>query len=295
MNRITNSMLNRNVLRQISSAGDRVSEAQEKLATGRDLNRPSDDPFRVAKAMGLQGEMDRLDLHNQSITEAAGWVDIADTAMDKMSALVLTARNLVLQAANGTYSTSERQAMATQLDGVIESIKEQGNTRYNDQYIFAGAQTGTQPYAVGGADAYAGDAGTVVRQIGPGVNVQLNQIGSSLIGDGSSGLIAALRQASANITAGNLPGLQGDLTALDAANTNLLTSRAVVGELQQRFSIAADRLLEVKEHTMQVLSDTQDADYAETLMHFEEQRAAYTAALKAGAQILQPSLMDFLK
>jgi flagellar hook-associated protein 3 FlgL len=42
------------------------------------------------------------------------------------------------------------------------------------------------------------------------------------------------------------------------------------------------------------LSNVQDADMTQVMVNFSTQQAAYQAALRAGAQIIQPSLMDFL-
>jgi len=58
---------------------------------------------------------------------------------------------------------------------------------------------------------------------------------------------------------------------------------------------ALNRLGSVEEHTLSQLSDTEDADIAKTLIDFNSQQAAYQAALKAGATIVQTSLMDFLR
>ena len=47
--------------------------------------------------------------------------------------------------------------------------------------------------------------------------------------------------------------------------------------------------------TIKSLSNTEDADMAKTLIDFSTQTSAYQAALKAGANIVQTSLMDFLR
>ncbi len=57
----------------------------------------------------------------------------------------------------------------------------------------------------------------------------------------------------------------------------------------------SSRLAEVEESTLTQLSETEDADIAKTLIDFNSQQAAYQAALKAGANIVQASLMDFLR
>ena len=51
----------------------------------------------------------------------------------------------------------------------------------------------------------------------------------------------------------------------------------------------------MEETTIKQLSDTEDADIAKTIIELNSQQAAYQAALRAGASIVQASLMDFLR
>ena len=55
------------------------------------------------------------------------------------------------------------------------------------------------------------------------------------------------------------------------------------------------RLGQYAETTTRQLSETEDADFAQTMIDLNSQQAAYQAALKAGANIVQSSLMDFLR
>jgi flagellar hook-associated protein 3 FlgL len=75
----------------------------------------------------------------------------------------------------------------------------------------------------------------------------------------------------------------------------VIAARALNGARQNRLDAALSRLAEVEESTLKQLSDTEDADIAKTLIDFSSQQAAYQAALKAGASIVQASLMDFLR
>ena len=62
-----------------------------------------------------------------------------------------------------------------------------------------------------------------------------------------------------------------------------------------RLEAALGRLTQLEESVVGQLSKTEDADIAETLIELNSQTAAYQAALRAGASIVQTSLMDFLR
>ena len=69
---------------------------------------------------------------------------------------------------------------------------------------------------------------------------------------------------------------------------------AGVGATQERLGMASSRIELLQTSDQQVLSSTQDADMAKTEIDFSTEQAALTAALQAGAHIVQHSLMDFL-
>ena len=129
------------------------------------------------------------------------------------------------------------------------------------------------------------------------MQVDVNIAGSGAIGDGSTGLIAALRQISADLDARQHNALQTtDLQALDAARRLVEQRRAIVGARTNRLESATLAAAAARaERTTKLLSDTEDADMAKTITDYSTQQAVYQAALKAGAQIIQPSLMDFLR
>ena len=197
------------------------------------------------------------------------------------------------------------QASATEVNQLIDEIKQDANTQYNDQYVFAGAATGAQPYQAGSSDAYAGGTGQVTRTIGPNTSLGINANLYSVLGSGQTApvqpagdgaLLSTLRNIAADMTSGNSGALNGtDLSQLDAnfsAPSPTLTSG--MGATSDRLDMAASRIQSLQASDTQTLSGTQDADMAQTEINYSTQQAALTAALQAGANIVQQSLMDFL-
>ena len=175
-------------------------------------------------------------------------------------------------------------------------VKGAANSQYSGRFIFSGSQTDTPPYAVGASDAYAGNTDVVTREIGPGVQLDLNTVGSAVVGDGSSGLLKTLRDVVSHLQTNDGTSLRGvDLSALDAATDAVSNARAAVGARTNRLESADSRLKDLEQVASSQLSNIEDADMAEAVVHYSTQQAVYQAALRAGSQIFQPSLMDFLK
>ena len=295
--RITQAMLTTNLLADLQNVTNRLAQTQNQLSSGKQITKPSDDPFGTARALQFRADLAANQQYQANVNDASGWQNATDTALGQINSLTQRARDLLVQGANDTVSAAGRQSIAAEIDQITDSIKSIGNTEYAGRYIFAGSKTTAPPYTPGGADAYSGDTTTLQREIGPGVQVPMNVDGGSVIGDGSTAgsLLATLRQISTDLNANNSTALQGgDLSALDTANAAVTTAQATVGARTDRLSTALTRLQQLQESTTQLLSTTEDADMAQAAVNFSQQQVAYQAALKAGAQIIQPSLMDFL-
>jgi len=296
--RITQSMLSTTLLADLQTITDKLARTQGKLSSGKEIQKPSDDPFATARALQFRAELASNKQYQSNVGEASSWQDATDTALSSIDELVQRARDLVVQGANDTLGPSGRASIAAEIDQIVESIKAAGNTQYAGRYIFSGSLTTTAPYTPGGPDAYLGDAASIYREIGPGVQVPLNVDGGSVIGDSATpgSLLATLKTISNDLKTNNGAALQTtDLAAIDSAHDVVTTARATVGARTNRLETALGRLQQLEESTTKLLSNTEDADMAQTLVDFSQQQAVYQAALKAGAQIVQPSLMDFLR
>jgi flagellar hook-associated protein 3 FlgL len=290
-------MTARLVLSDIQSVAERLARTQERMSSGKQLTRPSDDPFATSRALMYREELSANVQYQRNAEDASSWQSVTDTALGQIGDLVLRARELVVRGANDTLDATGRAAIASELDQITEAMKGIGNTQYAGRYVFSGSATQTQPYATGGGDAYAGNGDVLEREIGRGVRIPVNVTGDTVLGDGTTGLIGAMRSAAANLRAGgDMDALRTtDLQAISAAQDAISTTRAAVGARANRLDAAADRLAQMEGAASKLLSDTEDADFAETLINYSMQSSAYQAALKAGANLIQPSLMDFLR
>lgn len=292
MTRITNSMVSRTVLADIQNVQSQLTATQERLSSGKQITKPSDDPFGTSRALLFTSEISANTQYQSNVQDASSWLGTTDTALSSISSDAGRARDLILQGSNGTLDQNDKDAIAAELDQLVDSIKTAGNTQYAGNYVFAGTKTQTAPFTVGGADTYAGDTNAINRSIGQGVTMQVNVTGDQVV----SPVLAAIRQAAVDLRAGGTPGNLGttDLNALDTATAQLSSAQATVGASENRLTAAASRLQQLQQAQSQQLSDTQDADVAQTMIDFSTQSAVYQAALKAGATLIQPSLMDFL-
>jgi flagellar hook-associated protein 3 FlgL len=295
MTRITALMTSRNILADINAANARLRKTQEQLASGKILNKPSDDPSEVARAMQLRTDLEGAQQYQQNASEATGWTDVTDSALRSVADVLLRVRELTVQGANGSAGPESHLAISQELAQLVDSVKTAGNASYGGRYVFAGTSTDTTPFAMGGDDTYYGNGDDVFRQIGPGVSVPVNVSGADAIGTGTTGVLGTMRTILAAATAGNHQAMSDQLDALDVRLDELNAVRAKVGATASRVEIANARLAEYEGTALQLLNDTESVDIAKAMIDFSTHQAAMQAGLKAGAEIVQASLLDFLR
>ena len=297
--RITTQMTASMTLNDLQQSLNRLDTTQQQLSSGKKLNQPSDDPYGTSQAMSLNGQLSSLNDYTNNITDGTAWTQQATTSLGDIDSMVQRVRELVVQASNGTYTQSDLNASASEVNQLIDAIKQEANASYNGQYIFSGTSTGTAPYQTGSTDTYQGGTGSVNRLIGPNTTLSVSTNISTLLGNGQAsgdgGLLDTLRTITSDMQSGNTGAIGGaDLKNLDSNFGTLTQMEANVGAITNRLTLASTRIQQLQNSDTAALSNVQDADMATVAINFSTEQAAYSAALKAGANIVQSSLLDFL-
>jgi flagellar hook-associated protein 3 FlgL len=290
--RVTAGMSQRHVLTDLRRVQERLANAQDQVSGGKRIDKPSDDPLGAERAMRLNAQLESTTAYKTAVDESRNWLDATDTALGSLGDIVQRVRELTLKAANGSTTPAGRQSIKQEIDQLTEQAKTTLNGAFDGRQLFSGTATGTPPYSAAAADAYQGDSAPVVRQIGPGVSVQVNITGDDVL----AGLLPTLRTISAHLASNDVASLgTSDLRALDAGADTLTAKRAQVGAITNRVDAAGQRLDDVFDVTTAFLSKTQDADLPQALTDLSAQQNALQSALRGGATLIQQSLMDFLR
>ncbi|TML96656.1 MAG: flagellar hook-associated protein 3 [Actinobacteria bacterium] len=304
LGRVTNNTMARTLLGDITSLTSRIARTQESISSGRQLTAPSDDPLGTQRSLGLRSAVEGAQQHQRNIDEATGWLETTDDALSDAASVINRARELTVQGASDSLGPDQRQAIALEIDQLIEAVKESANATFQGTYVFSGAATTTAPYAAGSNVFGADPSGTVARTIGPGVSVKINTNANDIFGSGAPAapdgkLISTLQSISAHLKT-DTPAAHdalrnGDLADLSANLDTLSQARATVGAVMSRLDSAKNRLADVELTTTKLLSETEDTDLAKAVLDLTNQQNVYQAALRSGASIIQPSLLDFLR
>jgi flagellar hook-associated protein 3 FlgL len=301
--RITPAMITGSTLNDINAALAAMERSARELSSGRRILSPADDPYGAGHAIDLQSQLDGLSSYATSIQDGISWQNTSNGAMSDIFTGVQRVRELLVRSANGTFNQTDLNNMALEIEQITESIKQDANTQYAGQYVFAGTLTTTAPYAQGPEnDEYLGNAGTIARAIGPGASVTVNTNISALLGNGKASgdekLLWTLRTIAEHMRGGTAEDKAAlastDLKAVDANLEQLSQMQALAGSVTIQLHTAATRIEQLQGTITTSLSNTVGADIAKTSIAYSNEQAAYQAALRAGASIVQESLLNWL-
>jgi flagellar hook-associated protein 3 FlgL len=301
--RITSSMVTGSTLNDINSALTALERSSSELSSGKSILQPSDNPYGASRVVDLQSQLDGLQSYASNAQDGISWENTASGALSNINSVVQRVRELLVQAANGTYNQSDRNSIATEVSQLTETVKQDANTQYAGQYVFSGTATSTAPYQQGETDTYAGNSETIARAVGPGASVTISSNISSLLGNGASSgdgkLLDVLRTISQHLSGGTTEDVNAlgtsDLKSLESSMETLSQLQANSGSAIDQLRMASSRIEGLQTSIEKTLSNTEDADVAKTSIAYSNEQAAYSAALHAGATIIQESLLNFLQ
>lgn len=300
--RITQGILVQRALYNLQNQNRRLFDLQTQLATGQRVNKPSDDPIDARRAINTRATMAKYQQYLENITNARPRLEESATAIRTALENLQRARELTLQGANGTSDQNALNALAEEINQLLESYLTTANHQSGNLYIFAGTRTQTPPFEatrdVNGnitAVTYQGDSERIPVAIGDGAQVFSNEPGSGVFLSAQSAF-QTLIDIRDNMLAGDRASLQNQrLTELETIRIQLGQAQARIGATQNRLTDAEAELEDFDIQLRQLLSDTIDADLADVVINLNAQSNAFQAALQAAADVIQPSLLDFLR
>ncbi len=124
-----------------------LTEAQEQMTSGKRVAKPSDDPAAMARAERALNEESRGEAMQRAIAASRNAMTLTESALGDAEDLTQTAREALVKAGNGTYTSSERNALAAQLRQIraqLLSVANQGDG--NGSYLFGGQGANANPF-----------------------------------------------------------------------------------------------------------------------------------------------------
>jgi flagellin-like hook-associated protein FlgL len=186
---------------------------QQRLATGRDINRVSDDPVKAAAISSISQSLDRSNQWLRNFNTAGTALDMLDGALDDAQDAGLEAKSIALEYINSTFNAEDRAGAAVTVESLIDKVFAVANRKSNVGHMFGGDFPSNQPVEamLGGYRFNASGDGLKI-DLGPGVDVPLTLGPGSPLGGTSArvrGFVELLPAVTNDTPVADLRGSRG--------------------------------------------------------------------------------------
>lgn len=301
--RMTQSMMSHQAMGGMQIGLNRLAKVQEQLATGRIINRPSDDPTGATSAMRIRTSVAAQQQYVRNGEDAMGWLNQLDSSLADSTNQVRRARELAITAISGAVGQPSRDALAAEVDQIRDGLITTANASYLDRPVFGGVTAGKV--------AYVKDAGTgvvtyqpaadypladgVVRTVGDGATVRVDLEGPDTFGVDGDSVFDHLAALATALRAGDQAGISAAADKLDLAGKKIINAQAEIGARTNRVEYSLTAATDAHLRLTSSLSELENTDMVKATVDLQLQEVAYQAALGATSRVLQPSLLDFLR
>jgi flagellar hook-associated protein 3 FlgL len=288
--RVTNSMMTATVKRNLFRQAEQLAKKQETMASGKRINRPSDDPLGYGKVLDYRKTLTSLGQYDRNIQNAKNRTEFIETTLEGVEELMVDAKNW---AVNQSASASmDREAAITSVQNIREQILQMSNSKMGNVYVFAGFQSLTPPFAPDGT--YNGDNGYYSVMTADNMEMQVQADGSRIF-QGAEDVFDALDQLIVGLQTDDVALIHGQIDRFEQAQGQVQMVRAESGAKYQQLQLVEQQTAKLKLTFEEMMDSTEKAVIEETIIDFNNQELAYELALNAAAKIIQPTLMDFLR
>jgi flagellar hook-associated protein 3 FlgL len=294
--RVSNRSLNERLLMHIQTASTRLNETQERVASGKRVQRSSDDPFAANRSIQARSDRNVIEQRVRTINLAQSELAVTESAVVSLSNVLTRAQALSVQADSAGLDASARNQIAAEVDELINEALQVANSSHGGRRIFGGHQAGTPPFVpdVPGLPTtvtYQGDAGLVLREIGDGEQIAVNLDGNALF-DGAFTSLIAFRDG---LRANDRTAINAAATAIGAEIEVALQARGDIGARVRRLDIVSERLQGDDERLRGLVAELEEVDLTSEVVELQMRDMAFQAALSATGRSLNMSLLDYLR
>ncbi len=280
----------------VNAAAEQAARARQQVESGKRIEKPSDDPAGMQRAVEGRGEMRTIETYSRTADSAMAKLTTLDTVLSGVVEKLQQAKVAVASAKGSNASQQTRDAAALTLEGLRDSLVADLNTTFRGAYVFGGSQATTAPYTkVGTSWTYQGDNAPVSVEIGAGRSVEVALDGQALAqGTDSTNVLDELETLIVAVRAGDNVAMGTGLTALDRAFSRATRTQSQIGVDEQSIMEGQVQLTASRLAVLTRVSKDEDADLATAISEMNRADVAYKAALGAIGTTSRNSLLDYL-
>ena len=295
--RVTNGMIHGRLLKSLQEAKERLVRSQTRVATQKNISKPSEDPIGLSRIMSYHRDLHKLRQAIRNAENTSSMLSHADTVLQQATDLLIDVRRLAVAMSSDTVDEDARQSAAYEVELAMDQMLQKANTKFGGRYIFSGHKILTQPYQeIAGVIDYVGDLGEIEQRVGVDGFIKVNIPGSDIFGSSGAGVFKVLLDLKNALDANDGATIQASMALIDEEIERISAALGTVGTRMNLVESNLEQLRGIELSLDGKLSQIEDVDMAVEAAEYMANQEAYQAALEAASSALElPNLLDYLQ
>ena len=251
-----------------------LATAMERLSSGKRINSAKDDAAGLAISSSMTASVRGMTVAIRNANDGISLAQTAEGALGEVGSMLQRIREIAVQSANGTYQSSDRANLQTEVASLQAQITDVvTNTKFNGNTLFSATST---------ASSFSIQTGI---NSGDTTSISIN------------GLLSVAAAYATTVKVDNVSNASAAITTSDTAITAVSTARAGLGATQNRLDAAVNVLTANVTNLSEARSRIEDADFSaeSTSLAKAQILAQASTAMLAQANQSQQNVLSLLK
>ncbi len=292
--RVTQSILYDTYIKDIFRMQEALYEESKKLSTGKEINRPSDDPVGTSDILSSRSQLSSLSQYQRNIDSTMLYLATGEEALSNVKDVISRIQELTVAMATGTVDAGARINTAIEVQNLFDHLVSLSNTQVNNKYVFSGYLTSTAAFYSSGT--YGGDTNKHSIKIDPNSTMTIGVNGGEIF-SGVGGGIDIFQSVTDLITALNADdttNIQAAVGTLDTSFSQISNAVADIGGKVSRINSASSNLSDLVLRTRIHISNVEDVNIAEVISNLQLGQVALDAALSSAGKVFSVNIFNYL-
>jgi flagellar hook-associated protein 3 FlgL len=320
--RVTNALVSRSITSRLLESQRRLAESQDRVATGKRVQKMSDDPTAGSSIMQASGSLRAIEQYQRNVQGVVSRLDSEDAMLGQLTDLMTRAKELSAATIGATVGAPGRKAAALEVRGLLAQAVLVGNTQIGGEYLFSGTNSDGRPPFTAATTLPNGTRVFVPTDVPPAPDplpdppppadpvprlptgerrVEI-AAGSTIFGahDGKTvfldtGLLAAFEDLAIAMENDSPADMRLATSALDGAFDGVQALLGEVGARQNQVDAVLGGLVALEGTLTEQKSSLSEVDMEAAITEMLQRQTAYQAAMMASSKVLGLSLTDYIR
>lgn len=300
------------VLRQLGDLSQKQAKLQNQISSGQHLHKASDSPNAFVRVLNFQTEDRHIEQFQKNLDVYKEVSTTNYNVVDSMKTLINRAQEIATQS-DDLKSRDELDIYAVEINEIINQALRLANTESRNKYIFGGTAIGDEPFSATVNDdnkitsvAYNGNENAAEFVVSENLRTDAYILGQNSSGSGTFGLFKDTRTDTDifdslinlrdRLEAGDSEAITSEsIEDLKREEDNIIFHIGTIGATQSHMENISRILNDRSQALNNLTSKEADVDITETVLMMNQTQISYQAALQSAGQILNTSLLDYIR